>query len=251
MPVPNRFVGITVMPEFIQAEGIDRVIANLKDKAGATAVATSPNVVEEADAKTGSREPPIDAGAGKVRLLDRPLWGKRELFVRSEPAFEPHLSLYGGLRYQPPRPGELTRRHGKTIADFVSAARRAGLAVYFQVQAASPPGYRVQFGGPLGDDTPLLPDGRVPPRRVANNASLASPDVRAYNQALTRDPSSRLPGNRRPAGGLARVPPVFPGRCVSGLFGAGEVRRPTARVRLRGDAAGGVGSLPNFKRTFE
>ena len=59
MPVPTRFVGITVMPEFIQAEGIDRVIANLKDKAGATAVATSPNVVEEADAKTGSREPPI------------------------------------------------------------------------------------------------------------------------------------------------------------------------------------------------
>ena len=50
----------------------------------------------------GSREPPIDAGAGKVRLLDRPLWGKRELFVRTAPSYSAAIaSLYRGLRYQP------------------------------------------------------------------------------------------------------------------------------------------------------
>jgi hypothetical protein len=36
-----------------------------------------------------------------VRLLDRPLWGKRELFVSTAPSYTPDLRLYRGLRYQP------------------------------------------------------------------------------------------------------------------------------------------------------
>jgi len=183
---PERFVGLTVMPEYIQTEGIDHVLNHLI-KAGATAVATSPYVMEPADEKTGSREPPIDAGAGKVRLLDRPLWGKRELFVRTAPSFVAHRSLYAGLRYQPAEPTQLTRKQGGVIADFIRAARRRGLKTYFQVQAAIPPGYRVQFGGPQAGDAPLLPDGRVPPRRLANNGSLASPHIRRYTEALIRD----------------------------------------------------------------
>ena len=55
------------------------------------------------------------------------------------------------------------------------------------MQAAIPPGYRVQFGGPAEDDRPRLPDGRIPPRRVANNGSLASPHIRDYTEALIRD----------------------------------------------------------------
>src|SRR6185503_13411294 len=61
------------------------------------------------------------------------------------------------------------------------------LKVYLQVQAAIPPGYRVQFGGPTDDDRPRLPNGRIPPRRLANNGSLASPHIRDYTQALLRD----------------------------------------------------------------
>ncbi|MCX6637939.1 MAG: hypothetical protein NT090_23020 [Acidobacteria bacterium] len=186
-PPQERFVGITVMPEYIQAEGVDRVIENIRHRAGATAVCTSPYVMAPADEKTGSREPPIDAGAGKVRLLDRPLWGRRELFVRTAPAFAPDPALYRGLRYQPPPPEELTRRDGARIGEFLRAARKAGLRVYFQIQAASPPGYRVQFGGPADEDRPRLPDGRIPPRRVDNNASLASPEVRRYTEALIHD----------------------------------------------------------------
>ena len=68
-------LGVTVMPEWIQAEGIEQVLDNL-ERAGATAVATSPYVMTESDADDAGREPPIDAGAGKVRLLDRLLWGK-------------------------------------------------------------------------------------------------------------------------------------------------------------------------------
>lgn len=184
---PPRFVGITMMPEWIQSEGIDGVLDNLTRRAKVTAVATSPYVMEPSDEKTGSREPPIDAGAGSVRLLDRALFGKRELFVRTAPSFAPNVKLYQGLPYQPAQPDDLTRRHGHLVRDFLREAKRRGLKTYLQVQAAIPPGYRVQFGGPSKDDAPRLPDGRIPPRRLANNASLASPGVRNYTCALLRD----------------------------------------------------------------
>jgi len=183
----KKFLGITVMPEYIQTEAVDGVLDNLVTKAGATAVATSPYVMAPADEKTGRREPPIDAGAGAVRLLDRPLWGKRELYVRTAPSFVPEPKLYQGLPYQPPPPGELTRKEGDIIRDFIRAAQARHLRVYFQVQAAIPPGYRVQFGGPGEADAPRLPDGRIPPRRLANNASLASPAIRGSTEALLRD----------------------------------------------------------------
>ena len=107
--------------------------------------------------------------------------------------------LYAGLRYQPAKPGALTAANPTLIRDFLRAAKSAGLRVYFQVQAAIPPGYRVQFGGPAGDDRPTLPNGSRPTRSVANNGSLASPHIRAYTQALLRDLVARLPGPRWPA----------------------------------------------------
>jgi hypothetical protein len=185
-PNRQRFLGITVMPEYLQVEGVDRVLDNVV-RMGATAVTTSPYVMQPADARTGSREPPDDAGAGQVRLLDRPLWGRRELFVRTAPSFVPEPRLYQGLRYQPAPPTELTHKHGGLIRDFVRAAQMRHLQVYLQVQAAIPPGYRVQFGGPEEADQPRLPDGRVPPRRLAKNGSLASPALRGYAHALIRD----------------------------------------------------------------
>lgn len=179
-------MGVTVFPEYIQSEGIDGVLGNLA-RIGANAVTTAPYLMEEADPQTGQREPPVDANAGAVRLLDRPLFGKREVYVRTAPSFEPDLFLYSGLRYQPSRPTDLTRRKGHLVHDFVSAAKRHGFRVYFQVQAAIPPGYRVQFGGPLQSDRALLPDGTIPERRLAKNGSLASPHILGYEHALIRD----------------------------------------------------------------
>ncbi len=189
LPVPpeDRFVGITVMPEYVQVEGIQGVLDNVTKRARATAVAISPYVMEPAGEKTGSREPPIDAGAGKVRLLDRPLWGKRELFVRTAPSFVPDVRLYRGLRYQPAPPAALTQTQGPILRRFIAEAHNRGLKVYFQIQAAIPPGYRVQFGGPAIADRPRLPDGEMPPRHLANNGSLASRHIRAYTEALIRD----------------------------------------------------------------
>lgn len=190
----QRQIGVTVLPEYLQYEGIETVLDNLTQRAGVTAVSTSPYVMQLADEQTGVREPPADAGAGKVRLLDRPLWeGKRELWVKTAPSFVPDKTLYAGLRYQPAEPDELTRREGHVVADFIQAAQARGLEVYFQVQAAIPPGYRVQFGGPHEEDIPRLPDGSLPRKRVANNGSLASPHIIEYQHALIRDLLNRYP----------------------------------------------------------
>jgi hypothetical protein len=224
---PARFLGVTVMPEYIQTEGIDGILKNLK-RIGATAVATSPYVMEEADEKTGSREPPADAGSGKVRLLDRPLWGKRELFVRTAPSYAPNLALYRGLRYQPSAPTALTKREGRIVGDFVKAAKAAGLKVYLQIQAAIPPGYRVQFGGPSEDDRARLPDGRIPPRRLANNGSLASPHIRAYHEALMRDLCAMYPS----IDGIRPDWPEYPPYLLDDLFLDFSVYAQAAARRL-------------------
>jgi hypothetical protein len=181
------YLGITVMPEYIQTEGIEALLDNLVDRARVTAVATSPYVMAPADEATGVREPPADAEAGKVRLLDRPLWGRRELFVRTAPSFVPDRSLYRGLRYQPAEPDDLSTAEGGIIEAFIAAARARGLEVHLQVQAAIPPGYRVQFGGPLEEDQACLPDRRPLGARVDKNGSLASPHILAYGCALIRD----------------------------------------------------------------
>ncbi len=141
----------------------------------------------------GTREPPADAGSGKVRLLDRELWGRREIKVRTAPSFIPDKSLYTKTSYQPPEPDGLTKREGETVAGFISAARKRGMKVWFQVQSAIPPGYRVQFGGPSENDRPLGPDGKSGPSRVDANASLAAPDVLEYGRAMMKDLARAYP----------------------------------------------------------
>ncbi len=184
---PSRFLGVTVMPEDYQVEGIDQVLRNLKERAGVTAVATSPYVMKPSDPEHGQRQPPIDAGAGGVRLLDRPLWGRRELYTTSSPSFVPNLALYKGLPYQPSAPDDLTRREGGIVREFLTKAKAAGLKTYFQIQSVIPPDYIVTSGGPVDEDKPRLPDGAVPKRRVGNTGSLASNGIRRYTEALITD----------------------------------------------------------------
>ena len=42
----NHLLGITVLPEYFQYEGVDAVLANCQNIAGATAITTSPYVME-------------------------------------------------------------------------------------------------------------------------------------------------------------------------------------------------------------
>ena len=187
-----HFLGITVLPEYFQVEGIDSVISRCL-AAGATAIATSPYVMREVSANQGHREPPIDAGAGKVRLLERPLWGKRELWVETPPSYSPDLQLYQGTSYRPPKRAEWGVSQDELIDQVIAACHDAGLELFFQVQAAIPPGYRVQFGGPSDEDAPRLFDNRIPEERVAKNASLVSTNIRNYQIALLTDLTNRYP----------------------------------------------------------
>lgn len=186
-------LGMTVMPEYIQVEGIQQILDRAAGVAGARAICTAPAVMEPADEATGAREPPADAGAGGVRTLDRPLWGHHALFVRSAPSFVPDAARYAGSHYQPPPAQDLTRREGWRIAEFLASCRRAGIETQFQVMAAAPPAIRVQFRQARAEDEPLTAFGIPAPGRVDANLSLASPALRIYMQALIADIVAQYP----------------------------------------------------------
>ena len=187
-----KLLGITALPEYIQSEGVNGLLDNMQ-RHGVNAVATSPYLMEEADPSRGQREPPADAGAGDVRLLDRPLFGKREVWVTTSPSFTPDKALYKGLRYQPSEPTELTRKQGHILQDFIREGKKRGVKIYFQVQAAIPPGYRVQFGGPVEADRARLPNGAIPEKTLDKNGSLAAPEILDYEHALIRDMVRQYP----------------------------------------------------------
>jgi hypothetical protein len=185
-------LGITVMPEWFQCEGIEPVLDRVQS-IGATALVTSPYVLEAAPDGEGGREPPADGEAGRVRPLDRALFGRTELWVRTAPSFAHDPAHYAGLRYQPSPPSALTLRHADLLDRVFAAAAARGLAVYLQVMAASPPGYRVQFSAARADDQCLGPDGQPHAARVDRNASLGSADVVAYVAALVAELATRYP----------------------------------------------------------
>jgi hypothetical protein len=175
----RRFLGITVMSPYFQYEGIDGVLSNVVQRAGATAVACNTSVVAPAAEGQGSFQPPVDAGAS-VRLFDRPLWGKPALWLRSGPGHRARAEFFADSPYRPREPNDLTESTGIIVGEFIAAAKDAGLRVYLQTGAVQPPGLRPE-------DIPRLPDGRLPQDRMADTGSLASPAIRAYNRAWVRD----------------------------------------------------------------
>ena len=178
----RRYIGVTVLCDYVISEGVDAVLANLL-RVGASAVAINPTVTTEApDAATGSWQPPSDGGTSP-RLFDRPLFGKRALWVRSGSSFNPRLSLYDGCDYQPRPANDLTFELGHIIGEFIQRVLTAGLEVYLQIGGCGGLG----FPGLRDEDRPRTPDGEVPPNRMADTASLASPGIRAYNAAFAKD----------------------------------------------------------------
>lgn len=174
----NRFLGITVLGDFILSEGPEAVLENLH-VVGATAVACNPTVTAPAAEGEGSFQPPNDAGSSP-RVFDRPLFGKTALWVRGGVSYRPNTEFYKDSPYRPRQPNDLTEAHGEVIGRFIDAAVDSGLKVYFQIGAAQPSGLR-------DEDKPLLPNGRLYPKRMANTGSLASAAIRAYNRAYIRD----------------------------------------------------------------
>lgn len=179
----TRVLGVTVLTDFLLNEGVDGILDQL-EHIGANAVATNPTVTCESVEGVGSFQPPTDAGSSP-RLFDRPLWGKRALWVQSAPSFHPQSHLYKGMAYGPRKTSELTDKYGSIVGEFIRKAADRGLAVYLQLGSAQPTGL-------CDEDRPRLPNGAIPDR-MADTASLASSAVWDYNRAYLKDLLTHYP----------------------------------------------------------
>ena len=186
----RRFLGVTIQPMYFQSEGVDAVLDSLAD-AGVNAIATAPSIYEAVDRLPGDddagsseelprREPPVDAGAGSVRVVERLLWGKPEVLINPSPSAPPNMEFYKGLKYQPSKATALTAKEGGLIQQVIDGAHARGMKIYFQVSA-------VQVPGKHDEDIPKLPNGEYPRHRMVHTVSVASDDARAYVCARVKD----------------------------------------------------------------
>ena len=237
-------VGITVMPEYFQSESVNGVLDRLERLAGVTAVTTSPYVMAPADRRTGFREPPLDAGAGKVRLLDRTLWGKREVWARTAPSFHPNLDLYRGLRYQPPsggRPDPGAGSPGRRVHPQGSVPWIEGLPSGSGSHSAGLPG-PVRPGGTRRLSPPSRRQySQTPP---FGQRQPGQPPYPRLHPGAPPGPLPPVPDGGRPAPGLARIYALSGGFHFSGLRQARPRASPGDGLRFQPDAKRRCRSLP-------
>jgi hypothetical protein len=174
----GRFLGVVVEPAYVQVEGLGQVFDNL-ERVGTQAIGLWPHLMQPATPETGARVPDLHID-GYKRLLARPLWGRRELYVKSFAAYEPDVVLYGNGPYRPPpaAPADLDRAIPQTM---VAEAQRRGMQTYLGTGPFTPPGLR-------GEDQPVRVDGRpVQPPYVARLACLNSLEAQQYALASIAD----------------------------------------------------------------
>jgi hypothetical protein len=190
----TKTLGIYAWPPHVQAEGVNAVLDNL-EAIGATAVSTSTYVAEPASEDDGDRrEPPQNGNKGLVREIDRPLWGKKALYLRTGSSFRRDSRLYAGQKYAPVQPNDLTDKHGAIIHDFLAEANKRGLKTYIQTSPSRLPDLREGLDeSERIADTPRLPGDRLPGNRMVNFASLASPAVLDFMAAETTDILNEYP----------------------------------------------------------
>ncbi len=95
----KRQLGVVLTPAEVQDEGLDRVLDNIVG-AGATAISPTLGVYAPVPTGEGSREPPLDV-SGDARLLDRPLWGRRALWMRGYTPHPPDPAIWSDVPYPP------------------------------------------------------------------------------------------------------------------------------------------------------
>ena len=133
----TKFLGMVMTPLDVQVEGLAPVMDRI-EATGATAINCGRSLSLEVPQEQGHRAPPLDID-GYRRVFDRPVWGKRELYLRSHPVDVPDLSLYSDTIYKPSfrgPPPELDR----DIPDQIYAeARRRGWKIYNSTSPLSVP----------------------------------------------------------------------------------------------------------------
>lgn len=186
-PMDRRFLGVFVPTFYLQDEGIEHVLDRLM-AAGTRAIAIEPTIGRQATGSAGSRFPDLHID-GFERILDRPLWGHRELRVETFSAYRPDLDRYGSGPYRPthrpPPPSQLATPD--VVQATIDEAHRRGLQVHFALHPFVIPDVRAQ-------DLPITitgDPGSGP--RVAGTACLNSLAARAYGLGLVRDVVAAFP----------------------------------------------------------
>jgi hypothetical protein len=183
-------------PAEVQDEGLERVLDNI-ERAGATAISPTLGVIAPAAPGEGRREPPLDV-EGAARLLDRPLWGKRELWIHNYTPHEPDPAIWRDVPYPPPAvaPVEVRIDVPRQIID---AAKRRGLRVEIQINPYGLPGAAAGQAVDAGRvavnpaDRPRRIDGGTAERAVSGHGCLNNPRVRALGRARLREALTHYP----------------------------------------------------------
>lgn len=189
-------LGVVITPAEIQYEGLERVLDNLAD-AGVTDVCLTPGVVEPGRPGEGSREPPLDVD-GRARILDRPLWGEQETWLKTYVPYPVDADAWRELGFPaPPRaPEHLADDVPRSLID---AGRARGLGIYLQISPYTlpglPGGQTVGSGHGTGfaSARPVRVDGTVPDRVLSGHGCLNNPRVRALGQLRMREVLSAYP----------------------------------------------------------
>jgi hypothetical protein len=182
--------GIVLTTAEIGSEGLDTVLDAVA-RTGANALSTSLGVLVPGQPGDGTREPPLDI-AGEARLLDRPLWGRRELYLKGFSPYEADPADWAGVAYPAPplAPPEVRRDVPRQI---IEGARARGMKAHIQISPytlpGAPGGQSTQSGHGDGAraDRPRRLDGSVAERMVAGHGCLNNPRVRALGLARLRD----------------------------------------------------------------
>lgn len=181
----KRQLGVIVTSAEAQDEGVEAVLDRIA-RAGATAISPTIGVMAQGKPGDGSREPPGDV-AGQVRVLDRPLWGQRVLYIKSYLPYEPDAALWAETGYAPPpfAPPELRVDVTRQLID---GARMRGMKAQIQISPytlpGAPGGQSVGSGHGSGSlsERPRRVDQSIAERIVAGHGCLNNPRVRRLGQ---------------------------------------------------------------------
>ncbi|MFO8037579.1 MAG: hypothetical protein R6U57_13230 [Anaerolineales bacterium] len=181
----EKFLGILVTPDDVQNEGLEPVFDNIA-KTGAKAISFAPWISHPAGKGRGSRLPDLHID-GYKRRLDRPLFGKREVYLESFLSYTPDEGLYSGGIYSPPTPAPPSDLDKDIPHQMIDAAHKNGMAVHVEVVPFLPPNVKPK------DRPHLINNIQLHIPKVADRACLNSPDAQYYGLALIEDTLNQYP----------------------------------------------------------